>query len=565
MNLSATGASVSWGDADLTALIPFTLTATGGSTSSGAASCQAVLPLAAMCDLGVWPNYFPDPAMSAVTAFNPPDANGRTYLSATAPTAYTTTLGQLWNAAATVAVTGTWQESASPNTLRKAITDVQLEKAPSNNLLPNDAADYRDQMLYAQGSTTVGAVTTWDALCTRVTGHALTGTWCGQLANVGGASPYSMGALPGAYAAVVAGANYQGSVNLSIERAGASWYAQIIWYDANYNILEVTTGVVMTHPGAGAYQQGQVRGIAPSTGLGFAANALYAALVPAVTPLAVGDGELAWADCHRLWSVAQMLTALPEPFQPARQQNITLIANRINYATNPSFTNDINGWWSVGGTTTNPASWDAAVGRDAPGSLKMSVPYVPGSTVYPQCATLTLGTGGGGTAPGIVSGRTGGTYTLSAYVLPLPAMPTIRLWCVLGGGQGGLYVAGTTTAEVDPDAEGWYRLSVTVTVPSSMAGSLSLLLNISQSDWASYATTIGWWVDDVLVEESPLLGDYFDATFTSPDYIWEGAAFRSRSHYYQDLRFLEYRLNELLADALPVGVPYQLLFAQPDT
>lgn len=565
MNLSATGTSTSSGNAGISPLIPLALAASGGSVSFGSASTTTALPVGGLCDLGIWPTNFPDPAMSCVEAWETPDSTGRTFFTATAPTAYTTVLGTLWNAATSVAATATWQETSPANTNLKAVTDVQLEHAPATNLLPVNASDYRDEMVYAQSSTTVGSVTTWDALPTRVQGHALSGEWCGQMANTGGFSPYSMGALPAATTAVYPGANYLGSVQLSIARTGASWYAQIIWYDANYNIITTSTGTVMSHPGGLAYQQGRVRGLAPSTSLGYSVNAAYAAVVPAVTPVAAGDGELAWADCHRLWSVAKAVTSWPQPFQYARQQNITLHANRINYATNPSFTNDISGWWGLGGTTVGPASWDGTVGRDAPGSLKMEVPYVSGNTNYPQCGTFTLGTGGGGEAPGIVNGHTGGTYTLSAYVLPLPNMPTIKMWCVLGGGQGGIYVQGTTTAEVDPDAEGWYRLSVTVTVPQSVAGSLSLLFNISQADWTSYATTIGWWIDDVLVEEEPLVGDYFDATFTSPDYIWEAAPFRSRSHYYQDLRFLQYRLNALLADALPVGVSHQVLYAQPNT
>lgn len=564
MSLSATGASTSSGGADLTALIPGILLATGGSQSSGSASVTTTLPVGGVFDLGVWGLNWPDPAMCAVETWGV--VFGRSSFTATAPTAYTTALGTLWNAAASVAATATWQETSPANTNLKAITDVQLEHAPPTNLLPADASDYRSQMPYAQASTTTSGVTTWDALPTRVQGHALSGEWCGQLANTGGFTPYSMGALPAATAAVSPTGNYMGSVQLSIERANASWYAQIIWYDANYNIISITTGTVMTHPGGGAYQQGVVRGLAPSTTTGYSVNAAWAAVVPAVTPVAVGDGELAWVDCHRLWSISLNETnVFPQAFQLARQQNITMVANRINYATNPSFTNNISGWWGVGGTTGSPATWDDTVGRDAPGSLKMLVPYVPGNTVYPQCGTYTLGTGGGGNAPGIVNGSTGGTYTLSAYVLPLPGMPTIKMWCVLGGGEGGVYVQGTTTAEVAPDENGWYRLSVTVTVPQSTAGSLSVLFNISEADWASYATTIGWWIDDLLVEESPVVGDYFDATFASPDYIWEGTPFASRSHYYQDLRFLEYRLNELLADALPVGVPYQLLFAQPNT
>jgi hypothetical protein len=555
MNLTASGSSTSTGTGAVAEIIPAALTSTGASTSSGSATIATQLPTGSLTDFGVWPAALPDPAMSCVEAVSAPDSTGRTYLSATIPTAYTTAVGQLWNAAASAAVTGTFQHVAG-NT--PAITNVQIEPGPDTNLLPVDAADYRDHMVYAQASTTSGGVTTWDALPTRVQGQALSGQWCAQLANIGTISPYSMGALPQACTAVIAGDEYIGSVSIKIQRANTVWYGKIIWFDANFNVLTPSLSASQVHPGGGVYQQIRVRGQAPS-------GAVWAAIVPAVTPLAAGDGEVCYVDCHRLWSLQPSATSAPASFQYARQQNISVKANRVNYATNPSFTQDIGGWWGQGGTTGTPATWDGTVGRSAPGALKMSVPYVAGNTNYPQCGTFSQGPGGGGLAPGIAQGLTGMTYTLSAYVMPLPDMPTIRMYCVLGGGLGGIYVAGTTTAQVEPDAQGWYRLSVTVTVPQSVAGSLSLLFNISQSDWASYATTIGWWIDDVLVEASPLLGTYFDATLPSPDYVWEGTPFRSRSHYYQNFRFLQYRLSELLEDALPVGVAYQLLFAQPDS
>lgn len=552
MNISATGASASAGEADLAAVSPGILTASGASASAGRAAIATQLPVGSVCDLAIWPAALPDPAMSLVEAVGTPDGTGRAYLSASAPTAYTTSIGQLWNAAAYVAATGTWQETTPVNTATKAITDVQIEKGPPGNLLAPDAADYRDRMLYTQGSTTVGSVTTWDALPTRVQGNAQSGTWCGQLANTGGLSPYSMQPLPGAMVAVVVGASYRGAVSISLARANAAWYAQILWYDASYNLLSTTVGTAMTHPGSLAYQQGVARGTAPS-------SAAWAAVVPAITPAATGDGELAWVDCHRIWSLSPALTSAPKAFTPARSQTLTLRANRVNYAFNPSFTQDIVGWWGLGGTGSTVATWDSTVGHQAPGALKIAATYGVGSAV-PQCGSFAFNPGH---TYAIAIGRTGGTYTLSTYVLPTAGSPTIRMYAVIGGGQG-LYVPGTTTATVVPDTQGWYRLSATVTIPQSMSGSMAVLLNVSAGDWAAYGQNLTWWVDDVLVEPSPLLGTYFDATLPSPDYVWESTPLRSRSHYYQNFRFLQYRLDALLADALPAGVAHQVLYAQPD-
>lgn len=550
MNLTASGASVSSGIGAVTGITPPYLSASGASLSSGSSVVTTAQPLGSMCDFGTWPSWMPDPAMSLVQSVGAPEGNGRMALSATVPTSYQTALGTLWNAAAYAAVAGTWQHTAT-NT---ALTQVQIEMLPGVNLLPPDAADYRDRMLYTQGSSTTGGVTTWDAAVERVSGHALSGDWCAQLTNSGGLSPYSMAPLPSALFPVVAGTTYQGKVSLAIARAGASWGAKLLWFDANFNPVGTTSGGATTHPGGLAYQQAVVRGVA---------SGVYGAVVPFVTPAAVGDGEVAYADCHRVTTLTPRLTSAPSPWQPARQQNITIRANRVNYAVNPSFAQDIGGWYGQGGTTGTPAAWDGTVGRSLPGSLKVSVPYVAASPP-PMCGSYPVGATGSGVLAGISAGRSGHTYTLSAYVLPLAGIPPVRMYVQIGG-TNGLTVPGTTTAEVSPDAQGFYRLSATVTVPQSMAGSLAVMLQVSPTDWAAHAATVGWWVDDVLVEESPLLGTYFDAALASPDYLWEGTAFRSRSHYYQNLRFLQYRLSALVEDALPAGVPYQILLAQPDS
>lgn len=558
MNLSATGLSASTGSADLTPQIPGVLSGSGASASSGDAVIVTLIPLGAVRDLGVWPATLPDPAMSLVGSVSSPGSNGRTYLSATAPNGYATALGQLWPAAATVAATATWQETTPANTKLKAITDVQLERAPSGNLLPPDAADYRDQLVYEQSSTTVGGVVTYDAQVSRVSGYAMTGTWCGQLVNSGGVNPYSMNALPGHYAPVVAGAMYRAVVHVSIARANANWYPLLVWYDANFNEVGFTTGTTVVHPGSFAYQQGRVRGPAP-TASGPNAAAAWAAVIPVIVPAAVGDGEIAYVDNHRIYTLTQSLTSVPQAYAPARQQNIILRANRINYAQNPSLSQNLFGWWSAAGTTSNPGTWDSTVGRSAPGSMKMAIPYGSGGA-YPRVGTYTSGVGS------IAQGKAGETFTLSAYVLPVNDCPQINILVSVGGDTpSAVPFYGTNTSEVEPDDEGWYRLSVTCTIPQSTSGSMGVIVYVPQANWDAHGAEVDFWVDDLLVEPGSLVGDYFDAAALSPDYLWEATPFQSRSHYYANLRFLQYRLGALLSGALPVGVPYQVLYAQPDS
>lgn len=561
MNLTATGSSTSAGTGTPTEVTPPFLTAIGSSMSFGSAGVATGLLPGAVTDFGVWPAAFPDPAACCVEAVSAPDSTGRAFLAATVPTQYTTALGTLWNAAAYAAATGTFQH-VSGNI--PALTDIQLEQGPDTNLLPPDAADYRDELVYEQATVFIGGgANAWDATVTRVQGYALSGQWCGQLVNNGALSPYSMHPLVTACAAVVPGAEYIGTVNISLERAGASWTGQLMWYDASFKLISTTVSAAQAHPGSMAYQQIRVRDQAPAVANGATADAAWVAVVPAITPVAVGDGEVCYVDCHRVWSLQPSATATPSPFEPARQQVITVRANRVNYVTNPSLTNDVVGWWTSGGGTGTEIAWDGTEGRSEPGALKCSAVYTAGSNA-PLCGTLLQAAGQA--APGMIAGFSGRTYTFSAYVKLQADSPPIQMNAVFGGGGPGAKTLGTMdTTETEPDGDGYYRLWVTATIPPSLNGSMMMSFGVAGSAWSAHAADVTWWVDDAMAEESPLLGTYFDASLPSPDYVWEGTAFRSRSHYYQNFRFLRYRLNDLLSDALPVGVSYQLLFAQPDS
>jgi len=564
MNLTASGQSTSVGNAqDPANNVPVDIAAYGASQTSGSAVCVTYVPLGAMADFGAWPTVLPDPAVSCVLADVAPVATGgRVSITATTPAEYDTALGTLWNSAAYGSVRGSWvQGQHSGINQSTALTQVQLERTEAANLLPPDAQDYRDNLVYQQYSTTVSGATTWGASITRSQDRALSGLWSGKFVNTPqGFATYAPGALPAAMAPVVAGTHYSGSVNLAIERTGAQWQVQLNWYDGNFDLLTPTTSAAVTHPGGFAWQPASVTGIAPVASGGNGA-AVWAAVVPVVTPLTPGDGEIAYADVHRLWSTQPAQTLAPTTFVPARQQNIVVKANRVNYANNPGFTTSTYGWWGQGGTGSSPLSWEPAVGRSVPGAAKLTATYGAGA-MYPQMGTLSQTTGSAG---GITTGRSGETFTLSCYVLPGPQSPNINLQAIIGGGDGGIYVPGTSTLGLMPDANGWYRLSVTTTIPPESSGAIEMLLAINPTDWTTNARDVSWWVDDVLVEQSSLLGEYFDASLPSPDYLWEGTAFESRSHYYQGLRILQYRINELVEQSLPIGVPYQILLAQPDS
>ncbi|MFE6745940.1 hypothetical protein ACFVGM_08825 [Kitasatospora purpeofusca] len=67
----------------------------------------------------------------------------------------------------------------------------------------------------------------------------------------------------------------------------------------------------------------------------------------------------------------------------------------------------------------------------------------------------------------------------------------------------------------------------------------------------------------VLAENGSQVGTYFDGSTNSLDYIWEDPSqpYQSRSHYYRGKAVNQYRLERAVADSLPVGASYQILYA----
>lgn len=69
-------------------------------------------------------------------------------------------------------------------------------------------------------------------------------------------------------------------------------------------------------------------------------------------------------------------------------------------------------------------------------------------------------------------------------------------------------------------------------------------------------------VDEVLVSEGPTLYDFFDGDVPSPDYLWEGNRYDSRSFYYQNQRTGNERLGRIIGGYVPFGTPIQIQFSQ---
>jgi hypothetical protein len=65
-------------------------------------------------------------------------------------------------------------------------------------------------------------------------------------------------------------------------------------------------------------------------------------------------------------------------------------------------------------------------------------------------------------------------------------------------------------------------------------------------------------------ERGSVATEYFDGSF-GPDYMWETTADISRSHYYEAFLTGSNRIDDVIAEYIPFGVPFEVQYAQPDT
>jgi hypothetical protein len=65
------------------------------------------------------------------------------------------------------------------------------------------------------------------------------------------------------------------------------------------------------------------------------------------------------------------------------------------------------------------------------------------------------------------------------------------------------------------------------------------------------------------LEKGSLPTSYFDGSFGA-DYMWEESADWSRSHHYENFLMGSNRIEEIVAEYIPFGVPFEVQYAQPD-
>jgi hypothetical protein len=223
------------------------------------------------------------------------------------------------------------------------------------------------------------------------------------------------------------------------------------------------------------------------------------------------------------FEVAKYAASAPVPYQKARALNCVVVPQRVQQCTNPSFEAGTTGWSANAGTLTNPTTGGYTGSRCARVTATMASQYSLISTPF--------------------SVKPGDPFAFSAYVRGTPNQTaTIQIYWSTGAWTNG-------HTRLVASATNYQRLTCTGIVPEG-AGSATMYV----SEMAA-GVSIGYYLetDSVLVEASPVVGDYFDGN-TGSDYIWGGAPNASLSFYYQDRINRSYLLANLLAENCPLGV-----------
>ena len=475
--------------------------------------------------------------------------------------------------------------SFAPDTVtQNLMTNVQMETTTGlGNRLPLDASIYQNGCTYSGGS----GVST----ITRSSEHALNGTYAGRIQTSTSAGTFGDGnfgywLIPQRKAMVSVRddglgtkESFFGSVYFSTTRVNTIWFASMVYYDVNWNIISgATSGTTYTHtsitnknthPGGGTWQQGVVYD------KNVPANAVYASVVPAVQVAgSTFTAEVTYVSNNSVTTASLGFTETPSTYEHPRTAHVNVKADRVNYVLNSGFNTNLNNWFQgnvgISGTPNSATmTWDNSVGYRSVGSLRMDL--TPPSGTYTGTGTSKIGAAtqanfGGGSRQPIVQGlKVGHTYTITAWIKQGANCPDVLMDFRDSNNLGLSGVSVNTQKITNPEnIDGtWTRLQFTYTVPPTGLSEYFMYFYVLFPSLAS--APFSFWVDSIMVEEADNYQGYFDGGYASADYKWEvnGTANHSRSYFYRDYNNKFLRLNTAINSVLPVGEYYQLLFAQP--
>jgi phage tail-like protein len=324
-------------------------------------------------------------------------------------------------------------------------------------------------------------------------------------------------------------------------------FLRLIFYDANQAIVGTINGTAVAElagPVTGNWQRYTVTGVAPST----AQYAGFGIVVPGA-----GAGEQ-----HQVDAVQFEAGGVATTWEPGGGIKIVLQADRINLSDNPSFEVDASNWVVNGGTLTRQVSANSFIGA-ARGFLLAN-----GTST-----TLSL------TTANFIPVAANTPMTFSAYwragFTGRPIFHRVDWYDAGGrliqsladGPDASLPLLMNRAAQVSDAAGIWTRTSFLVFPP---AGAMQCKYTTGVARYnAVIPASEDHYVDGILIERSGQLGAYFDASVGVPisDYVWEGTAGLSHSHYYHRRATRKSRLTVRLPDFLPAGRQVRILDGQP--
>lgn len=227
---------------------------------------------------------------------------------------------------------------------------------------------------------------------------------------------------------------------------------------------------------------------------------------------------------------------------PADGDDITieLQANRVNLLHNPSFEVDITRWTATNATASKlEGVFESPEGYDGLSALLLSA-TAAGSIELSSDNT-----------PAVIQPLQ--DYSAGVHVLDRTGGATARVgirWI-----DDADAVLSTTLSDPMELEDGVYtRLDFRAAAPAE-AASARLVLMVDDVT-AGHEVE----VDAAILEKGPPGRAYFDGSYGGGDYLWEGMAHASPTHFYENRIVKIARLDEILVDWVPLGVTWTLSF-----
>lgn len=225
-------------------------------------------------------------------------------------------------------------------------------------------------------------------------------------------------------------------------------------------------------------------------------------------------------------------------YQPARDIRVIVVADQINEVSNPKFAIDTNSWaTTVHAAVTASGATLSRITSDEP------PPVSSGS-----CASLVATASGQGAWTACLEVSSDDYYTATCWIKAVSGAGARLVVTDVGTGQ--VLASTVVAANTWTDAEIPFVTGETTT-------------EVDISVVAAGATTVHFGAV-MLTRGGPDVA-YFDGDIASStaDYVWEGQANASRSHFYRQRIVRSYRFRELLPRFIVGGQTATLLFAQP--